>query len=75
MIVTEMKTIDGRDFVRTYSDTGFIIERDGARYSEAYDPVGVGRTYTETDELITDDIDMTKIEQKAAYGIRTGMSE
>lgn len=54
MIVTEKITINGKEFVRTYSDKGFLIERDGALYSEALDPARYGRVYTETDEFITD---------------------
>lgn len=60
MIITEyfMTRQDGVVLNRTYSDSGFMIERDGARYSEAVDPAELGRTYTETDEPIegyTDD--------------------
>lgn len=39
------------NLVKTYSDAGMKIERDGVRYDEAIDPVDSGRTYTETDEL------------------------
>ena len=49
MIITENITIDGREFIKKYSDGGFYIERDGARYSEAIDPVEFNRVYTETD--------------------------
>lgn len=52
MIQAETITIRGRQLTRTYSDAGRYIERDGARYAEAVDPVGSGRTYTETDEPI-----------------------
>ena len=52
MIKTEFLVVRGREFIKTYSDEGFMIERDGVRYSEAIDPVGFGRTYTETDEPI-----------------------
>lgn len=52
MIVTENLTINGREFVKTYSDEGMMIERDGVRYSEAIDPAEFGRTYIETDEPI-----------------------
>jgi len=55
MIVKENMEIGGRAFVKTYSDAGFYIERDGARYSEAIDPADIPRTYTETDEPIEDD--------------------
>lgn len=52
MIVVETKTINGREFTYTYSDAGFMIERDGVKYAEAYDPSYTGRVYTETDKLI-----------------------
>lgn len=54
MIVTEHITINGKAFVRTYSEEGFLIEREGVRYSEALDLTKFGRTYTETDERIAD---------------------
>lgn len=47
-----MTRTDGVVLNRTYSDAGFYIERDGIRYAEAVDPAELGRTYTETDELI-----------------------
>lgn len=50
MIVTENMTINGRSFVKTYSDDGYMVERDGVRYTEAIDPAEFGRTYTETDD-------------------------
>lgn len=55
MIQTEyFKTrSDGVVLVRTYSDRGMMIERDGVRYSEAIDPADLGRVYTETDEAIS----------------------
>ncbi len=49
MIKTELIMIDGRQLRRTWSDAGFMIERDGAVYSEAVDPVKFDRVYTETD--------------------------
>lgn len=52
MIKTENLTINGRELIRTYSDEGFMIERDGVRYSEAIDPPEFGRQYIETDEKI-----------------------
>jgi hypothetical protein len=61
MIVTEhyMTRSDGVVLVRTYSDAGMMIERDGVRYSEAVDPEELGRTYTETDEPIEAGADPT----------------
>lgn len=57
MVVTENVTIREKEFVRNYSDAGYMIERDGVRYSEAIDPIGYERQYTETDELIESDSD------------------
>lgn len=75
MIKTENLTINNRAFVRTYSDSGFMIERDGVRYSEALDPAELGRTYTETDEPV-DYVEMSETEEKAqAYDILMGVAE
>ena len=52
MVITETITINGIDYIKNYSDAGYMIERDGVRYSEAIDPIGYDRHYTETDELI-----------------------
>ena len=57
MIITETVTINDREFRRTYSDEGFMIERDGVQYSEAIDPIGFeDRVYTETDVKIEESI-------------------
>lgn len=73
MIVTENMTINGKSFVRTVSDSGYMVERDGVRYSEAIDPAELNRQYTETDEPIEG---MTETEQKAlAYDIVMGVAE
>ena len=76
MIKTETITKNGRTLVRTYSDANRMIQQDGtgAVYAEAYDPVGSGRTYTETEESI--ETDMTETEEKAkAYDIIMGVNE
>ena len=52
MIKTELIMVDERQLRRTWSDTGFMIERDGAMYSEAVDPAELDRVYTETDEIV-----------------------
>ena len=38
MIKTEVVTIREKQYRRTWSDTGFMIEREGARYGGAIDP-------------------------------------
>lgn len=48
MIVTEIRMIGDREFTYTYSDKNMMIQRNGVHYSEAYDPVGTNRVYTET---------------------------
>lgn len=52
MILTESIAISGKQYTRTWSDAGMMIERDGALYEEAIDPVGSGRTYVETETPI-----------------------
>ena len=54
MIITEDygTRYDGVKLVRTYSDKGCYIERDGVLYSEAIDPADEHRTYHETDKAI-----------------------
>lgn len=75
MIQTEIVTICGKQFQRTWSDSGCLIERDGARYAEAIDPLDSGQTYTETDALIEAE-HMTETEEKAAaYDILMGVTE
>lgn len=49
MLKTETVTYNGVDYIRTWSDADLMIERDGALYEEAIDPINSGRTYTETD--------------------------
>lgn len=52
MVITEFFRMreDGVNLYRTYSDEGFMIERDGALYEEAIDPENSGREYKETSE-------------------------
>ena len=54
MIQIETLIINNHEFIRTYSDAGFKILKDGTDeiYDEAIDPADSGRTYTETDEPI-----------------------
>lgn len=49
MLKTEKVIYNGTEYICTWSDLGMKIERDGAMYEEAVDPVDSGRTYTETD--------------------------
>ena len=74
MIQTENIIINGRHLTRTYSDSGYYIQRDGVRYTEAIDPADSGRTYTETDVPIAGTA-MTETEKKAAaYDILMGVT-
>lgn len=73
MIKTENLAINGKPFIRTYSDNGYMVEREGVRYSEAIDPAEFNRQYTETDEPIEG---MDETEEKAlAYDILMGVAE
>ena len=75
MIIQTTKEIDGVMYDYAYSDSGYMIERDGVRYSEAVDPLDSGRVYTESNEFIEAEA-LSEIEEKAiAYDILTGVSE
>ena len=75
MIIQTTKEIDGVVYGYSYSDSGYMIERDGVRYSEAVDPIDSGRVYTESNEFIEAEA-LSEIEEKAiAYDILTGVSE
>ena len=73
MIVIEKLTINGKAFIKTYSDKGFMVERDGVQYSEAIDPEETGRTYTETGAPVEK---LSEMEEKArAYDILMGVQK
>ena len=74
-IKTENITIHDEPFVRTYSDEGRFVVRDGIAYREALDPVEYANTriYTEGD-LIPDD-DVTDEDYAQAGRILLGVSE
>ena len=57
-IIQETYTLNGRQFVRTYSDAGRYVvggEPYGS-YSEANDPAEFGRTYIEGDLMSSDEL-------------------
>ena len=78
MIVQTTQEINGVVYAYTYSDSGYMIERDGVRYSEAVDPLDSGRTYTETETPI-EPPEMTTEERlqdaETALGIIFGEAE
>ena len=75
MIITETFYINEREFIRTYSDSGRYVVRNGISYSDACDPAEFGRTYTEGD-LIPEDERSDDINDKAeAYDILTGVEQ
>lgn len=55
MIITETVVINNIEYLHTYSSSGFTIERDGAEYGDAIDPIDSNRTYTETQNKIEQD--------------------
>lgn len=58
MIRTEIIEINGKTFKRTYSDENKYIRKDMTDeiYSEAVDVIGSMNSYSETDDVIKDDI-------------------
>lgn len=76
MIVQTHFDVNGRDFVRTVSDSGRYVVRDGVSYSEACDPAEFGRTYTEGDLMPPHEQDMDTLTAKAeAFDILMGGAE
>lgn len=69
MIVTENLE---NGLVRTYSDAGFYIHGGFPEgdYEEAVDPAEAGRTYTETDIPIENEMELT--DSEALYVITDG---
>lgn len=55
MIYTEIVTIRGKEFRRTYSDTNMVM-RDGVEYTEAVDPIDTDRVYTESTTTLLEEI-------------------
>lgn len=55
MIHTEIVTIRGKQFRRTYSDTHMLI-RDSVEYEEAFDPVDTDMLYEESTTKLTEEI-------------------
>ena len=55
MLKTEKLTINGKAYVRTWSDDGKMLERDSVLYEEAIDPAELGRFYTESDQDVPDE--------------------
>lgn len=70
MIVQETYTLNGRVFVRTYSNAGRYVVRDGVSYSEANDPAELGRTYAEGELMPDEDFDA----QAAYEQLRTDLA-
>ena len=65
MVKSEVIEINGTQYRRTYSDSGYYIERDGMQFSEAVDFLGADFVYTETDVKIEDDTEQnTNIENR-----------
>ena len=73
MVKSEVIEMNGTQYRKTYSDSGYYIERDGMRFSEAIDVIGADFVYTETDVKIEDDTEqnanienrLTAVEQSA----------
>lgn len=75
MIVQTHFDVNGRDFIRTVSDEGRYVVRDGMSYSEACDPAEFGRTYTEGDLMPSEEREDELAAKAEAYDILMGVSE
>ena len=66
MLRMETVVINEKAYIRTWSDVGRMIDRDGILYEEALDPAEMGRTYAETDVEIADDAEADIQDRKTA---------
>lgn len=64
MVKSGITDINGRQYRRTYSDSGCYIERDGMRFSEAIDFLGADFVYTETNIKIDEEPSEQSIEER-----------
>lgn len=55
MIITENFYIDNKEFIRTYSNAGRYVVREGIFYEDACDPAEFNRIYTEGDLIPKED--------------------
>ncbi len=76
-IVTETITINDKQFIRTYSDAGFMVHGGSPEgdYSEATDPAELNRTYTETNIPIEGESAPAEDEYSQAGRILMGVEE
>lgn len=72
MLKTNMIIIEGKSFNHTFSDSGFMIERNGLTYIDALDPIDLNRKYTETNIKINDEINYEVNDYKTALQILMG---
>lgn len=61
MIIQERYTVNGVDFIRTTSDSGRYVVRDGVEYEEACDPAEFNRQYTEGGLIPVDETGVEEI--------------
>lgn len=73
MIKTETFKINGVDYIRTFSDAGYMIHGGvpESDYSEAVDRADLGRVYTETNIPIEE----SETEAEEIVNILTGVAE
>ena len=64
MVKSEVIEINGTQYRKTYSDSGFYIERDGMQFSEAVDFIGADFVYTETNIKIDEEPSEQSIEER-----------
>lgn len=64
MIKSDIIDINSKQYRKTYSDSGFYIERNGMQFSEAVDFIGADFVYTETDIKIDKEPSEQSIEER-----------
>lgn len=75
MIITEIITINNKEFLHIYSNSNYDLERDGVIYEDVIDPLGSNRTYVEVPKEETKEVNEIDNEEISAEEFMTLLEE
>lgn len=75
MIITEIITINNKDFLHIYSNSNCGLERDGVIYEDVIDPLDSNRTYIEVPKKETKEVNKIDNEEISAEEFMTLLKE
>ena len=75
MIITEIITINNKDFLHIYSNNNCNLERDGIIYEDVIDPLNSNRTYVEVPKEEVKEVNEIDNEEISAEEFMTLLEE